>query len=124
MARTRLTQSEEKRSSMRHAEHMLGADLSKPRTWNRSDEGQNKLEVRGDRSRLIVSEFFEWLEEELAASAVYPSNPLTETVSYARDPRVGREVFPDNPDLPIDTNHLERTLRFAADRNTSAVERR
>ena len=74
-------------------------------------EGKNKLEVRGDRSKLVVAEFFEWLEEELAASALLPTNPFTEAASYARDRRAGLEVFLGNPDLPIDTNHLERTLR-------------
>jgi transposase len=74
-------------------------------------EGEGKLEVRGDRSKLVVAEFFEWLEEELAASALLPSNPFTEAASYARDRRAGLEVFLGNPDLPIDTNHLERTLR-------------
>ena len=74
-------------------------------------EGESKLEVRGDRSKLIVAEFFEWLEEELAASALLPSNPFTEAANYARDRRVGLKVFLANPDVPIDTNHLERTLR-------------
>jgi transposase len=74
-------------------------------------EGQSKLEVRGDRSRMVVAEFFEWLEEELAASALLPNNPFTEAANYARARRVGLEVFLGNPDLPIDTNHLERTLR-------------
>ena len=74
-------------------------------------EGQSKLEMRGDQSKLVVAEFFEWLEEELAASALLPSNPFTEAARYARDRRVGLEVFLGNPDLPIDTNHLERTLR-------------
>ena len=74
-------------------------------------EGESKLEIRGDQSKLVVAEFFEWLEGELAASALLPSNPFTEAANYVRDRRVGLKVFLANPDVPIDTNHLERTLR-------------
>ncbi len=63
-------------------------------------EGQSKLEIRGDRSRLVVAKFFEWLDEELAASALLPSNPFTEAANYARDRRVGLEVFLGNPIYP------------------------
>ena len=30
---------------------------------------------------------------------------------YARDRRLGLEIFLTDPDVPIDTNHLERALR-------------
>jgi transposase len=74
-------------------------------------DAEAKLAVRGDRSRQIVAEFFEWLERELAASALLPTNPFTDAANYALDRRRGLEVFLGDPDVPIDTNHLERTLR-------------
>ena len=70
-----------------------------------------KLEIRGDRSRQVVAEFFEWLQLELAAVALLPTNPFTVAASYALERRSGLELFLANPDLAIDTNHLERTLR-------------
>jgi transposase len=74
-------------------------------------EGEAKLQVRGERSREVVAEFFEWLKAELATSALLPRNPFTAAASYALERKAGLEVFLGDPDVPIDTNHLERTLR-------------
>jgi hypothetical protein len=73
--------------------------------------GEAKLQVRGDRSRQVVAEFFEWLKDELARSALLPRNPFTVAANYALERRRGLEVFLADPEVPIDTNHLERTLR-------------
>jgi len=40
-----------------------------------------------------------------------PTHPLTEALEYVHKRRVGLEVFLSDPDVPIDTNHLERALR-------------
>ena len=69
------------------------------------------LQLRGDRSRQVVAEFFEWLKHELAEGALLPRNPFTVAASYALERRRGLEVFLGDADVPIDTNHLERTLR-------------
>lgn len=74
-------------------------------------EGEAKQKIRGDQSRQIVAEFFEWLKHELAHGALLPRNPFTGAASYALERRRGLEVFLGDPDVPIDTNHLERTLR-------------
>ncbi len=34
-----------------------------------------------------------------------PSNPLTKALPYARERRCGLEVYLNDPDVPIDTNH-------------------
>jgi transposase len=73
--------------------------------------GEAKAQVRGARSRPIVVAFFEWLEQELAASALLLTNPFTKAARYARVRRKGLEVFLADPNVPIDTNHLERALR-------------
>jgi transposase len=74
-------------------------------------EGEAKARVRGEQSRPVVQAFFAWLEEELVASALLPSNPFTQAAVYARERRAGLEVFLADPNVPIDTNHLERALR-------------
>ena len=51
------------------------------------------------------------MQEELAAAALLPTNPFTVAANYAIERRSGLEVFLGNPDVAIDTNHLERTLR-------------
>ena len=40
-----------------------------------------------------------------------PSNPFTAALAYARERKIGLEVFLSDPEVPIDTNHLERALR-------------
>lgn len=40
-----------------------------------------------------------------------PSNPLLGALGYARERREGLEVYLNDPDVAIDTNHLERALR-------------
>jgi len=74
-------------------------------------DGQAKLEQRGSRSRLIVAELFDWLKKEMAEGALLPTNPFTKAAAYALDRKGGLEVFLSDPDVPIDTNHLERALR-------------
>jgi hypothetical protein len=70
-----------------------------------------KQKQRGIQSKPIVAEFFEWLKRELAESALLPTNPFTRAAHYALDRKKGLEIFLSNPDVPIDTNHLERALR-------------
>ena len=40
-----------------------------------------------------------------------PKSPLAKALNYARERRSGLEVFLDDPDVAIDTNHIERALR-------------
>ena len=40
-----------------------------------------------------------------------PSNPLAKAIQYAKARVASLRVFLSDPDVPIDTNHLERSLR-------------
>ena len=51
------------------------------------------------------------MKEHLAAQGLLPSSPLTKALAYAHKRRAALEVFLADPDVPIDTNHLERALR-------------
>lgn len=62
-------------------------------------------------SKPIVETFFEWVDVQLQRFALLPSNPYTKALGYARDRRVPLSVFLTDPDVPVDTNHLERALR-------------
>lgn len=62
-------------------------------------------------SKPRVELFFEWVEQQLARQGFTPSNPFIQALAYARERRAGLEVFLTDPDVPIDTNHLERALR-------------
>jgi transposase len=73
--------------------------------------GQKKREYRLTHAKPVVERFFAWIARQFEAQALLPKNPLTTALAYARERRFGLEVFLTDPDVPIDTNHLERALR-------------
>jgi transposase len=73
--------------------------------------GQAKRAVRQARAKPIVEKFFAWIDKQFEAQGLLPSNPLLGALAYIRDRREGLMVYLDDPDVPIDTNHLERALR-------------
>jgi len=73
--------------------------------------GEAKQLHRLIHSKPRVEIFFEWVEQQLARQGFTPSNPFIQALHYVRERRVGLEVFLTDPDVPIDTNHLERALR-------------
>ncbi|HEB90002.1 MAG TPA: hypothetical protein ENI85_10560 [Deltaproteobacteria bacterium] len=74
-------------------------------------EGEAKLERRTRQSKPLVTELFAWLEQDLVASALVPTNPFTNAARHALKLKPYLEVFLSDPEVPIDTNHLERALR-------------
>lgn len=74
-------------------------------------DGEGKRAMRTTRSKPRVAAFFEWLKQELAEHALLPTNPFTQAAHYALARKSGLEVFLTDPDVPLDTNHLERALR-------------
>jgi transposase len=73
--------------------------------------GNAKRLYRLEHAKPVVERFFAWAEQRLAAHALLPTNPLTKALGYALERRAGLEVYLSDPDVPIDTNHLERALR-------------
>jgi hypothetical protein len=62
-------------------------------------------------SKPLVELFFEWVDRQLQRQGFTPTNPFIQALNYVRERRVGLEIFLTDPDVPIDTNHLERALR-------------
>jgi transposase len=73
--------------------------------------GENKRLHRLTHSKPRVDEFFEWVDRQFERQGLLPSNPLTKALAYARERRAGLEVFLQDADVPMDTNHIERALR-------------
>jgi transposase len=73
--------------------------------------GQAKQLHRLTHSKPIVERLFDWIDRQLERAGLTPSNPFTKALAYARERRAGLEVFLSDPDVPLDTNHLERALR-------------
>lgn len=73
--------------------------------------GTEKRALRQQRSTGLVNDFFHWVNQTFERHGLLPSSKLTKALAYARERRQGLSVFLDDPDVPIDTNHLERALR-------------
>ena len=58
-----------------------------------------------------MTKFFTWVQKQFDSQGFLPSSPLTKALSYARERRECLEVFLTDPDVPVDTNYLERALR-------------
>lgn len=74
-------------------------------------DDESQVRERRERCKPIVDEFFAWLRTTLAERALLPSNPFTAAAHYALERERGLRVFLDYPNVPIDTNHLEREIR-------------
>jgi len=72
---------------------------------------ERKRDQRLMHAKPIAEQFFAWVNQQFEAQGLLPSNPLTKALAYARERRCGLEVYLTDPDVPIDTNHLERALR-------------
>lgn len=73
--------------------------------------GEAKQLHRLTYSKPLVELFFEWVDRQLERQGFTPTNPFIHALNYVRERRVGLEIFLTDPDVPIDTNHLERALR-------------
>lgn len=73
--------------------------------------GQDKLAYRTTHSEPVVKAFWQWCEAQCQRHDLLPSNPLTKALHYAMARTEALQVFLSDPEVPIDTNHLERALR-------------
>jgi hypothetical protein len=78
---------------------------------NKAIEGQAKLEYRTQNSLPVVDAFFSWCHEQRQRIDLVNSNPLSRALAYAAKREPALRVFLSDPDVPPDTNHLERALR-------------
>lgn len=73
--------------------------------------GEAKRAYRLTHAKPVVDAFFAWAEAQVQRAALLPSNPLTKALHYALERRVGLSTYLADPEVPSDTNHLERALR-------------
>jgi hypothetical protein len=73
-----------------------------------------KLAHRGEYSQPLVEAFFAWLKQTVITEVLLPANPFGQAARYALEREAGLRVFLANPDVPLDTNHLEREIRPVA----------
>lgn len=78
---------------------------------DRGLEGVDKLHYRTTHARPIVDAFFSWVDGQCHRSDLLPKSPLATALTYARQREGALRVYLTDPQVPIDTNHLERALR-------------
>ena len=74
-------------------------------------EGPDKREARQTYCAPVVEAFWIWCDQQCQRLDLTPSNPLSKALKYAMARREALEVFLREPDVAVDTNHLERALR-------------
>lgn len=77
----------------------------------KDDPPEKRQEHRATMSKPIVDDFFVWLNETVEKQVLLPTNPFLKAARYALEREAGLKVFLEYPDVPIDTNHLERQIR-------------
>lgn len=92
--------------------HLIAA-LYRQEAWIREKrlEGPDKLKARSERCEPVVKAFWRWCDTQRQRLDLIPSHPLSKALHYALSRREELEVFLADPDVPIDTNHVERALR-------------
>jgi hypothetical protein len=73
--------------------------------------GESKRLHRLSHSKPHVDAFFDWIDRQFERQGLTPTRPFTVALDYAHERRLGLEIFLTDPDVAIDTNHLERALR-------------
>ena len=73
--------------------------------------GSAKLAERQERAKPKVEAFLRWVDKKFEHHALLPSNPFLKALAYIRERSEQLKVYLNDPDVPIDTNHLERALR-------------
>lgn len=73
--------------------------------------GSAKRDYRQQHAKPAVDDFFAWVNAQFEAQGLLPSNPLIKALTYTREREAGLRIYLDDPDVPIDTNHLGRALR-------------
>jgi len=72
---------------------------------------EKALAFRVEKMKPIVDRFFEGLRKTLREEILLPSNPFTQAANYALSREESLRAFLQYPNLPLDTNHLERAIR-------------
>lgn len=69
------------------------------------------LAFRAEHAKPALDAFFAWCDRQCQRMELVPSDPLSKALKYAMSREAALRLFLTDPALPLDTNHLERTLR-------------
>ena len=81
------------------------------RIRDRELDDEAKREVRLTHAKPIVERLFEHVEEQLQRMTLLPSDLYAKALGYLHARRAALAVFLEDPEVAVDTNHVERALR-------------
>jgi len=84
-----------------HEEHIREQGLS----------GEKKRQYRLTHSKPLVDAFFDWCEQQVRRADLTPSDGWLKSLNYMLKRQDQLRVFLEDPDVAMDTNHLEREIR-------------
>lgn len=73
--------------------------------------GSEKHHYREAHSKPVVDAFYHWCHEQRQRIDLVNSHPLSKALNYVIKRRTELTVYLNDPQVPMDTNHLERALR-------------
>ena len=73
-----------------------------------------QLVYRAGHAKPLVAAFFLGLQRTLTTQVLLPANPFSQAARYALEREQALRVFLAYPDVPLDTNHLEREICWTA----------
>lgn len=85
----------------RHESHI------KQKGWS----GEKKQDYRAQHSKPLVDQFFAFCEEQSQRADLLPDDTWKKALNYTLKRQRQLMVFLENPDVAMDTNHLEREIR-------------
>jgi transposase len=92
-------------------EHIAALYAAEEHIRKNDMKGAAKRAWRQTHAKPVAERFFKWIDKYFESLGFLPSSPFTTALNYVRERREGLAVYLDDPDVPIDTNHLERALR-------------
>jgi len=74
-------------------------------------EGTEKQHYREVHSKPVIDAFYSWCHEQKQRIELVNSDPLSKALKYVIKRRTELIAYLNDPQVPMDTNHLERALR-------------
>lgn len=69
--------------------------------------GEAKMAYRTKHSEPVVKAFWHWCEQQCQRTDLLPTNHLSKALKYVLSRQAGLQVFLSDPEVPLDTNHIE-----------------
>jgi transposase len=92
-------------------DHIAGIYRGEAKIREQGLDAEATLAYRGEYSKPRVDAFFTWLKQTVTVEVLLPTNPFGHAAHYALEREAELKVFLADPDVPMDTNHLEREIR-------------